>query len=92
MLLYFLLTFLLKKKKKDSETQVLARAYDFLDNYFFCKWMGNILTIICALRIISFLNYSFDKIGRKGADRSPKADAGSIDGRNLSRELVFFFT
>lgn len=50
--------------------------------------MGNILTVLCALRIISFLNYSFDKIGRKGADKSPKADAGSIDGRNLARELV----
>lgn len=54
--------------------------------------MGNILTILCALRIISFLNYSFDKIGRKGIDKPSKADAGNVDGRKLRRELVFFLT
>lgn len=67
--------------------------YDFLVNYFiFCKWVGNILTMLCALRIISFLNYSFDKIGRRGTDKPPKANVSTVEGRKLERKWGLFFT
>lgn len=52
--------------------------------------MGNILTILYALRIISFLNYSFDKIGRRGAAKPPKAEAATVEGRKPQRELMLF--
>lgn len=72
--------------------QVLAGAYDFLDNYFFCKWMGNILIMVCALRIILYLNYSFGKIGRRGTDKPPKANVSTMKGRKLERKLGLYLT
>lgn len=90
LLLYLLLSSLIEKKEV-VKIQVLARVYDFLDNYFFCKRMGNILTMLCALRIFSFPNYSFGKIGRRGADKLPKANVSAVEGRKLERKWAVLY-
>ena len=85
----YLTSYSLKKSK--SMIHLLDRAYDFMDNCSFDKWMGNTLTMPCALRIILFLNYSFDKIGQRGGDKPPKANVLAMESRKLRRKWVYFY-
>ena len=53
--------------------------------------MGNILTMLCALRIVSFLSYTFEKKNRIGVQKLPMSNVSNVEGRKLERKWAFLY-